>query len=48
MPKPQSLGALLTASDLLNLYTNVYPDWTKMTELSAKSHIPIYGHSHEI
>ena len=29
MPKTQILGALRTASGLLNLYTNFYPDWTK-------------------
>ena len=29
MHKPQVLGALLTASGLLNLYTNFYPNWTK-------------------
>ena len=27
------LGALFTASSLLNSYTNYYPDWTKNTEL---------------
>ena len=29
MPKTHILGALLTASGLLNLYTNFHPDWLK-------------------
>ena len=33
------LGTLLTASGLLNLYQNLYPDCTKWAELLAKKHI---------
>ena len=29
MPNNQILGALLTVSGLLNMYTNFYPQWTK-------------------
>ena len=41
MSKTQVLGALLVASGPLNSYM-------KMTELWAKNHMPIFGHSHQI